>query len=228
MTEPTPAHPVEIAVFDFDGTSIDGNSPVKLVVFLRRKRLLAKRVLSRIMLWGAAYKLRLPQNESWVRGAVFSSFEGCKQAEVDDMLERFYDDYVDECFRAEADGEIARHRATGREVWAVTATFEPIIRRAQQRHGFTRVYATKMAVDDHGCYTCEVDGQPCEGEEKINVIRREANRLFGPGNWVVTHAYGDHHSDVPMLELAEHPCAVDPDRPLRRLAHRLGWTILDW
>ena len=78
--------PVEIAAFDFDGTCISGNSPVILVSHLVRKGLLGKGTLLRILCWGAAYKLRLPQNESWVRGAVFSAFEGKRKEEVDEYL----------------------------------------------------------------------------------------------------------------------------------------------
>ena len=75
MGETVQKKPVEIAVFDFDGTSISGNSPVILVRYLQRKKMLKKRVLTRIIFWGLRYKLRLPQNESWVRGAVFSAFK---------------------------------------------------------------------------------------------------------------------------------------------------------
>lgn len=220
--------PVEIVAFDFDGTCIDGNSPVILVRYLRHKKLLKKRALARILLWGIAYKLRLPQNESWVRGAVFSSFEGEDKAEVDAFLEKFYDERIERLFRPKIDEEIARHRAAGREVWAVTATFEPLIRQAATHHDYTSVFATRMATDEEGRYTCEVDGVPVEGEEKAVVINREANARFGEGNWRIVCAYGDHHSDEPMLSMAEHAYAVSPDRPLRRYAKARGWTILKW
>ena len=59
--------PVQLAVFDFDGTSIAGNSPVLLFLDLAKHNLLANSVMLRILLWAAAYKFRLPQNESWVR-----------------------------------------------------------------------------------------------------------------------------------------------------------------
>ena len=65
-----------IAAFDFDGTSIQGNSPVLLVRYLHGDDLLRKRVLAKVGAWGAAYKLRLPQSEAWVRGQVFTAFEG--------------------------------------------------------------------------------------------------------------------------------------------------------
>ena len=64
MGETVQEKPVEIAVFDFDGTSISGNSPVILVRCLRRKGFLKKRIFTRIIFWGLRYKLRLPQNES--------------------------------------------------------------------------------------------------------------------------------------------------------------------
>ena len=62
---------MRLAAFDFDGTALDGNSPVILVKFLARRRMLNPSVVLRIGLWAAAYKLRLPQNEAWVRGLVF-------------------------------------------------------------------------------------------------------------------------------------------------------------
>ena len=130
MEESVQNKPVEIAVFDFDGTSISGNSPVILVRYLQRKKMLRKRVLTRIIFWGLRYKLRLPQNESWVRGAVFSAFEGKPKEEVDRFLEAFYDEHLNKIFRAKADEEIQSHLSQGREVWVVSATFEPLIRQA--------------------------------------------------------------------------------------------------
>ena len=61
---------------------------------------MGKGTLLRILCWAAAYKLRLPQNESWVRGAVFSAFEGKKKEEVDEYLRDFYDSHLEKLFRA--------------------------------------------------------------------------------------------------------------------------------
>lgn len=220
--------PVEIAVFDFDGTCISGNSPVILVRHLVRKGLLGKGVFLRIICWGIAYKLRLPQNESWVRGAVFSAFEGKRKEEVDEFLRNFYDSHLEKVFRAQADKAIAEHREAGREVWAVTATFEPLIQQAMKRHGYTQAFSTRMKVDEQGLYTTQVDGLPVEGSQKLEVLTRQANAQYGEGNWVLTHAYGDHHSDRTLLAAAQHPFAVTPDRPLRRTARSLNWPVLDW
>lgn len=219
---------VEIAVFDFDGTSISGNSPVLLVNYLRRCGLLRSGILAGIAAWGIAYKFRLPQNESWVRGLVFSAFEGTPKEETDRFLADFYDKKIDYRFRSAAEKTIQEHLSCGREVWAVSATFEPIVRQAMKTHGYTRQFSTCMKVDENGCYTREVEGMPVEGKEKLRIVIDKANELYGEGNWVLTHAYGDHHSDRELLAAAQNPCAVTPDNPLRRTAKELGWTILDW
>ena len=163
-----------------------------------------------------------------MRGAVFSAFKGKKQEEVDRFLERFYDDHLDKLFREKADEAIAYHRSLGREVWVVSATFEPLICQAMKRHGYTKEFATRMATDRAGCYTCRVEGLPVEGEEKLARVTAYANKRYGEGNWVISYAYGDHHSDRALLSAAQHPCAVTPDRPLRRTAEEQGWDILAW
>ncbi len=227
MTEKT-VH--KIAAFDFDGTSIRGNSPVLLVRYLLRDKLLGKRVTAKIASWGIAYKLRLPQNEAWVRGLVFTAFEGMAKDEVDAYLRDFYDNVIADQgrFRPQADAAMRNLHARGVEVLVVSATFEPIIERAQELHPFDGFIATKMEVDEEGRYTTRVDGACIEGQEKVNAIRAYADERYGEGNWELVAAFGDHHSDAPLLSAAREGFAVCPDNPLEREARRQGWAILDW
>lgn len=227
MTENT-VH--KIAAFDFDGTSIRGNSPVLLVRKLLRDGMLGKRVTAKIASWGVAYKFRLPQNEAWVRGLVFTAFAGRKKADADAYLRDFYDEVIagQNRFRPQADAAMRALQERGVEVLVVSATFEPIIERAQELHSFDGFIATKMAVDERGLYTTRVDGPCVEGQEKVNCIRAYADARYGAGNWELVEAYGDHHSDAPLLSAATRGFAVCPDNPLEREARRCGWTVLDW
>ena len=219
---------VHIAAFDFDGTCISGNSPVLLVRRLMKLGMLEKSVLARILLWGIAYKLRLPQNESWVRGLVFRAFAGEPVSRVDDFLCDFYDSDVACLFREHADAELSRHKAEGRVVVLVSATFEPIARRAMETHPIDFQIATRMRVAADGSYTCDVEGLPVEGDQKIVRLHEFADERFGAGKWVLDAAYGDHHSDRTLLGAAVNPVAVTPDRPLARTATREGWRIAEW
>ncbi len=220
----------KIAAFDFDGTSIQGNSPVILVRHLRKLDMLRKRVISKVLAWAAAYKLRLPQSEAWVRGQVFTAFEGMPKKDVDDFLAEFYDNLIEASgrFRPQADAAMRRLRTEGVEVLVVSATFGPIVRRAQSSHPFDGCLCTEMQVDAEGRYTTHVDGPCVEGEEKVKALRAYADARYGAGNWRLVEAYGDHHSDIPMLAAADRGFAVTPDKPLAREARRRGWQVLDW
>ncbi len=216
-----------VAVFDFDGTSIAGNSPVLLVSHLVRHKMISKRVVFRILLWAAAYKLRLPQNESAVRSLVFTAFEGKPVAEVDAFLADFYDERIAPIFRTQADVAMRAHAAAGDDVVVISATFEPIILRAMQHHPFEHQISTRMMASQ-GVYTREVEGRPVEGEEKLAAVRRFGDERYGEGNWELVAAYGDHHSDRVVLGAATRAFAVNPDRPLARTAREKGWEILRW
>lgn len=219
---------VQLAVYDFDGTCITGNSPVMLVRHLMRKRMLRPTEALKIGAWAFCYKFRLPQNESWVRSLVFSAFEGQPQSQVDDYLAKFYDDEIACRFRPEADASMLEHKNEGCVVMVVSATWDAIIARAMEKHPFQFYVATRMKVDSSGNYTRLVDGLPVEGQEKISAIKRFADGKYGAGNWELAYAYGDHHSDLPLLEAARTPHAVTPDNPLERAAKRRGWAILKW
>lgn len=95
-------------------------------------------------------------------------------------------------------------------VVCVSATFEPIIAAAMERRPIQYAIATRMRVDFQGNYTDEVEGEPIEGPEKVVVLRRLCDELFGADGWELAWAYGDHHSDRAMLAAAKSAYAVTP------------------
>ena len=217
-----------MAVFDFDGTSIEGSSPSWLVNRLIFEHRISPLTSLKIGFWGLAYKWHLPQNESWVRGQVFKAFEGKPRSLVDDYLTGFYEDYIAQRFRPKADEAMQRCADEGCEVIVVSASFEPIVVRAMRDHPFTHQISTRMKVAPDGTYTREVDGQPIEGDEKLVALERFCDELYGEGAWSVEYAFGDHHSDEPLLAAARHPFAVCPKPALAKIAKRRGWPVLDW
>lgn len=219
---------VKIAAFDFDGTCLNGNSPVMLVKHLVCKGMLDKSVIARILAWGIAYKLRLPQNEAWVRGLVFRAFEGKPVEDVDAFLKDFYDEVVEPRFRAKASQVMQDYVSQGVKVMLVSATFEPIAARAKELHPIDYQISTRMCATEHGTYTCQVEGIPVEGAQKLVELRAFANETWGEGNWRLVAAYGDHHSDRELLSAADEAYAVCPDRPLTRTAKENGWHIVEW
>ena len=221
------AKPVELAVYDFDGTLLAGKSPVILTRQLLFSRSLSPLNVLLIALWGLAYKLHIPPNEAWVRGRVFRAFEGKPRDEVDRYLSKFYDERIDHRLRPVLLDRIKADRDAGRVIVSVSATFEPIVRHMAELGVVDYEVATQMRVDSAGKYIAKVDGLPVEGDEKLAALKRFADERFGKGGWVISRAYSDHYSDKPLLYAAEVPVAVHPDRSLRKAAERNGWEIID-
>ncbi len=222
------AEKARLAVYDFDGTCITGNSPVMLVKHLYRDDLLSIKQALDICLWAVRYKFRLPQNESSVRAKVFRPFEGRPKADVDEYLRLFYDEVVCPCWRPAAIASMNERKAEGCHIMVVSASWQAIVDRAREERGFDCALATNMIVDEAGNYTRQVEGLPVEGTEKLRVIQRYADNRFGAGNWELSYAYGDHHSDRALLSAATNAFAVTPDKPLARTARSCKWPILEW
>lgn len=218
-----------IAAFDFDGTCISASSPTRLVGVLGKSFQLNPWKLFRVGLWALAYKLNFSHKDAFaVRERVFTAFKGKNAVEVNDFLCRFYHEKVAPYYRSAADAEMIAHLEAGHVVVLVSATFEPIIAAAMVDHPIQFSISSRMKIDASGNYTNTVDGLPVEGPDKMIVLREFADRYFGVGKWEIGWAYGDHYSDLEMLESAAHPCAVTPDNKLARVAAERGWEVFNW
>ncbi len=222
-------HPVKLAVYDFDGTSINGSSPALLVANLARRKDISLITIWRILLWGAAYKLHLPLHEEHARELVFTAFRGKPKEKVDAYLADFYNKHIAKRFRPAAVRSMKKNSAAGDVVMIVSASFEPIVTCAIKAHPYISYQlSTRMATNSEGLYTGGVEGKPVAGTHKLESVRDFADAQFGKNNWVIDYAFGDHHSDAPLLRAAEHPHAVNPDKTLERIAKENEWPILDW
>ena len=217
-----------VAVFDFDGTLINGQSGTLFTRYLRSNGMMSPGSLARLAWWGIRYKLHAPFKQEEARELVFGALRGRGADEVDALMERFHDEVLAPRYRPLALAEVQGCHERGLVVLLVSATFEPIARAAAQAMGADGFAATKMLRDDSGNYTGEVDGPVVAGVEKYNAVVKWCDERFGPGGWVLERAYGDHHSDAALLSEARHACAVCPGKTLASAAKRNGWPILDW
>ncbi|MBM6775377.1 HAD family hydrolase [Olsenella profusa] len=227
--QPTPERDIRpVAVFDFDGTSIRGQSGALVTRYLFMHGYMSLARLGRLTWWGIRYKLHLPYRQSEARELVFGALAGRSAAEVDAILTRFHNEVLLPRYRPQALEEVRRCHDQGLTVIIVSATFEPIAAIAAERMGADGYAATRMARDPQGRYTGKVEGPVVAGEEKYHAAERWCNGHLGTGRWRLERAYGDHHTDAYLLSRAKHACAVCPGTTLEVSARRHGWEILDW
>lgn len=215
---------VQIAAFDFDGTLIDGSSPVRLIARLNRDKVMGKWDIFKSMMWGLRYKLGWELDQATPRRYIFSSFKDHSVEEANELMRALYFEVLKGLLRPAMVHELKEHQAAGREVIIVSASFEPIIAACSEDLGVKYYICTQME-KKNGFYTGETAGLPPESAQKLVQFTAWANETYGKGAWKLSHAYGDHFSDVPLLETAEHPLVVDPDRRLKRIAKERGWSV---
>lgn len=123
---------------------------------------------------------------------------------------------------------IAEDRAAGYRLVLATASFDFYVQAIAARLGFDAVIATRSVEDDRGGVRAQIAGDNCYGAAKLQMIEA----------WLATQGiardaahirfYSDHVSDAPTLAWADEAFAVNPHPPLRALATKAGWPILDW
>jgi HAD superfamily hydrolase (TIGR01490 family) len=125
-------------------------------------------------------------------------------------------------FIASTLAEIRRHQAAGAQLLLVSGAFAPLLDPVARHLGASRVLATVPVVRD-GRYTGEVVRQMI-GESKraaVEEVLRDHPDGIDPRD---CFAYGDHPSDLPMLECVGNPRVVG-DHPGLRGPFTMGARI---
>jgi HAD superfamily hydrolase (TIGR01490 family) len=115
------------------------------------------------------------------------------------------------------------HRSAGDTLLIVTATNSFVTSPIAELFGIPNLIGTDPEMQD-GRFTGRVAGTPSFREGKVARLN----------NWLQLHGltlrgstfYSDSHNDLPLLELVDHPVAVDPDDALRERAQAAGWPII--
>ncbi len=118
---------------------------------------------------------------------------------------------------------VREHRAAGHRTVLITGALEVAVRPLAPL--FDDVIATRMG-QSKGRYTGEMLDVPPTGEVRAQImVDWAAEHGLDPSEGV---AYADAASDLPMLEAAGYPVAVNPEPHLISIADKRGWLTEEW
>lgn len=118
--------------------------------------------------------------------------------------------------REDVTNRLVKHREEGAQVYIASSVFEPFIVPFANRVG-AKVIGTPIEIVNG---RLKMVGELVASEKKIEQV---LNRL---GVQRVDVAYGDTVMDIPLLEHADHPVAVYPDKKLKAVALERGWEMI--
>ncbi len=118
---------------------------------------------------------------------------------------------------------IKQHEARGDTLMIITATNAFVTQPIAQLMGITHLIATDPEMID-GKYSGRVQGEPSFQHGKV---RRLEHWLAANNETLAdSYFYSDSHNDIPLLDIVDHPVAVDPDDILRKHATENQWPII--
>jgi len=147
----------------------------------------------------------------------------CELARMHDLRERFVAECVAPIVARGTRALLDRHRAAGDTLIITTATNRFVVEPIAALLGIEHLLATDPELVD-GRYTGRIAGVPNYQAGKVVRLRQW---MAERGNrWTRLACYSDSHNDIPLLEMADEPVAVDPDPVLAALAAHRGWKIV--
>jgi HAD superfamily hydrolase (TIGR01490 family) len=203
-----------VAVFDVDGTLVQGGTERLFFYHLvRTKRLKPRRALRYVLHLAADPRSRF-HNKSYLAGM-----------EVEDtrrLGRRCFQEIFQQRLRPGVMACVQSHQSAGRQIILLTGSLSFLVLPLKEHLGADWLIATELVQRDR-VFTGEIVGLHPLGENKRLLLEELARRHGLDLNR--SFAYGDHEEDIPFLSCVARPVAVNPTRTLKRLAQQRRWPI---
>jgi putative phosphoserine phosphatase/1-acylglycerol-3-phosphate O-acyltransferase len=218
-----PDGPSVAAVFDYDGTLIDGFSGLSFVRERFRRRQLSPTEAAKIA-QAAIRGVRTPEEFSDFLDWSLQAYAGRDVAELSAIGQDVLDDDIAGRLRPETWALLETHRVKGHTLVLASSGTSLQLEAIAAATGVEHVVCTRLEVVE-GRMTGRVDGQPPWGPFKaaqVLALLADLGVALADG-----FAYSDGDEDIPLLAAVAHPAAISPRPALRREARRQRWPVLD-
>lgn len=216
------------AFFDVDGTLIRGASTWYLARDLYSRGYFGLDFFAFAARQALIYVIfgEDPRRVEQVKKRSLKIIEGKLESDLALVGDELYDHFLQERLFPGALDIIQKHLDAGHDVWLVSATPREIAQSMAHRLGLTGALGTVVEVDEHGRYTGRMPQSLMHGTMKAKAVLE----LSWEHDYDLKHcfAYSDSMSDEKLFNLVGHPCVVNPEAKLRRLAKHRHWPIYDF
>ena len=219
---------VRVAIFDFDGTLYSKETFQLMMDHLKNHpvhSLRYRQFYRAIMPPYIGHKLKIyPERKMRERSvqAYLSALETFTQTE----LENYFTEIADKMhgdMNASVVDRLKQHVANNDYVMLVSGAFTPLLHAVTKQLPIQTIIGTeipyKNEILDHRTPVSHIQGP-------LKTMKIQEALKGQEIDWANSSAYGDSHSDLPVLELVGNPVAVRPEPRLRAVAEKRHWEIL--
>ncbi len=201
-----------IAFFDMDGTLVDGDTNDISLHFYVQKGLIEESYLEPLKEMGRQFFLGKVDINAVAEFACKPLVDMPKEKR-EKLLEECVREHIAPRFKLGALKTIKWHNAHNNACVIVTSTNDYLVRHVADALGIRYIIASPMEQDENGILTGRRNGVIPYQQYKVTRIKEfmQEHKFNTDDSW----AYGDSVNDVPMLLIARHGVAVDPNPAMR-------------
>lgn len=223
-------NPTYYAFFDVDGTVLKGVSMMDFLEFYFDEKYSENKILSKLHYQIYKFKAWFVKRFSTSREKLNRFYYRCYKNQcchdLNILAHKWFEFRVKsnpKAYKENIVSELKTHQKNGAEVVFVSGSFEACLLPIAKELGVKNILSTEM-ISCGRDYTGEIN-YPMIGEAKAKAIlgfleKRKFKNLSD------CYAYGDHHSDLFMLQMVGNPRVVQGDKSLESWAKEKNIPIL--
>lgn len=189
-----------IAAFDFDHTLTDRDSLLPFLMKLKGYPRSAAHIM-RLSPSFIGYALRAISRQGMKERILRHFIRGACIDELEAHAEEYVFQQLDHYLQPKSVERLQWHQAQGHRCLLISASLELYLKPWAALHGFEKVLASRLELNEHQQTTGRLVGLNCWGPEKV----RRLIEYVGPRQNYQLYAYGDSRGDQELLALADFP-----------------------
>jgi HAD superfamily hydrolase (TIGR01490 family) len=213
------------AFFDFDQTLLDTESSRLGFKYLWERRLISAGFLAKVMASNFLYKRHWMSDET-IAAMMLKFYQNKRLEEFHKGAPAFYQEQLKPRLAPNILKRVKYHREQGHVLVLISGSIRYLLEPVAKDLGFHHLLCTELEEGSDGLLTGKAKGPLClDGTKRVLAAKlaQEANI-----DLLSSYAYGNHQSDIPLLESVGYPHAVEPTEPLRKVAMKRNWPVLTY
>jgi phosphoserine phosphatase len=219
-TDSTAPQERPLALFDFDDTISIGDTMLHWQRWYLRKR---KSQWMIPWIWSGCLFKAAGMSRLWFKRFYMATSNRETESSRDNLIREFRREQLSQVVHPELVERAWVHHMLGDRIHVVSASPAFLLDDLSEIFPPHALTATKLEFEGKHLWNLPRAGLDIKGLGKIEALTEAGTLPASP----LSHAYSDHHSDLPLLEAVDFPVAVHPDTELHRHASSLGWQILE-
>lgn len=196
-----------LAIFDVDFTITKRETLLEFYLFMIKKRPVS--ILHAPLSLISSFLFITGLMDAKRTKEIFISFiNGIDEAEMDSIVNEFYDKRLSKIFYDDAISEIRKLKSEGFKIYLISASAEFYLNTLYNIKEVDKVIGT-VFLKSAGRYRNKIAGENCKGDEKVSRLKNYLREENIEVDFENSYMFSDSLSDLPLFNLVGNPYLIN-------------------